>query len=61
MLNRTSIADVRRRPVSNQTLAIVSSQGLQLLSGGTFPNVVMAMVFETSNTHLLRPVMGMTC
>jgi len=58
MLDRASIAGVRRRPVPNQTPRIVGSDGL---SSRTLPNIVMAMVSEAGNAHLLGPMMSMTC
>jgi len=61
MLNRASIADMCLRPIPNQTPRIVGSDGLQLLSSRTLPNIVMAMASEAGNTHLLGPMMGMAC
>src|SRR5262245_8094829 len=61
MLDRASIADVRRRSIPNQTPHIVGSDRLELLSSRTLPNIVMAMVSEACDAHLLGPMMGMTC
>src|SRR5262249_5527456 len=61
MLDGASIANVRRRSIPNEAPRIVGSDRLELLSGRTLPNIVMAMVSETGNAHLLGSMMSMTC
>src|SRR6516165_1215152 len=61
MLYRASIADVRWRPIPDQTPhRIVGSDGLKLLPSRTLPDIVLTMVSETGNAHLPGSMMGMT-